>query len=371
MRVRIEGIDRRPLLLPLRVPFVIASGEVTTTRAVEIEASVSSDGVTALGLGEAAALPPVTHEDVDDIVNRVDQAVRVLRAAEGDIAPEHAKTLIFALDRAFEGAPVARAGVEVAILDGIARLEKVPLYQWLRPSATHQTSFLTDITLSIGAIEPMLEEARSWHGRGFRCFKVKVGRDVDHDMRALEAIAKSLSDVTFRIDANAGFCAHDALTLLGAIERLSLRVECFEQPCAASDLDAMAEVTRASKVPVIADESIRTLRDLQAIIAARAAHGVNLKLSKMGGALHALRIGVAAQTAGMRLMMGGMVESRLGMTAAAHVAAALGGVDFADLDTAFLLTAEAHEGGYTSEGPHLTLTGAKGLGVRRLLRQPS
>ncbi len=365
MRVRIERLDRRPLILPLRVPFVIASGEVATTRAVEIASTVSSEGVTRHGLGEAAALPPVTDEDVDDIVKKVDEAARFLRAAEGDIAPEHAKTLMFALDRAFDGAPIARAGVEVAILDAVARLANVPLYQWLRPAAAHQTSFLTDITLSIGAIDAMLAEARSWHALGFRCFKVKVGRDVDHDMRALEAIAKSLFDVTFRIDANAGFSSRDAITMLEATKRLSLRLECFEQPCAAANLDAMAEVTRASHVPVIADESVRTMADFDAIVSANAAHGINLKITKMGGALHALRIGVAARAAGLKLMMGGMVESRLGMTGAAHVAAALGGVDFADLDTAFLLAEEGHEGGYTHEGPRITLTGGPGLDVSR------
>ena len=366
MRVRIEAIDRRPLLLPLRVPFVIASGEVATTRAVEVEATVSSEGVTATGLGEAAALPPVTHEDVDDIIKNIDQAARSLLASEGDIAPEHAKTLMFALDRAFEGTPVARAGVEVALLDALARLEKMPLYRWLRPGAKHKTTFLTDITLSIGPIASMVAEAQTWHARGFRCFKVKVGRDVDHDIQALGAIAKTLDGVSFRLDANAGFSVKDALSLMAAAKRLSLRVECFEQPCAAHDLDAMAQVTSAIDVPVIADESVSSMRELDAIVKAKAADGVNLKLTKMGGPLHALRIGVAAQAAGLKVMMGGMVESRLGMTAAAHVAAALGGVDFADLDTAFLLTKEGHRGGYTNEGPRLTLTDGPGLDVTRL-----
>jgi L-alanine-DL-glutamate epimerase-like enolase superfamily enzyme len=366
MRVRIEAISRRPLLLPLRVPFVIASGEVASTRAVEVEVQVTYEDSVATGLGEAAALPPVTHEDVPDIVKSIDYAARSLRGAEGDIAPEHAKTLMFALDRAFQGAPVARAGFEMALLDAIARLEKMPLYRWLRPGAHHQTTFLTDITLSIGPIGPMVTEAQAWHARGFRCFKVKVGRDVDHDMQALETIANCLDDVTFRIDANAGFTASDALTLMAAAKRHALRIECFEQPCAAGDLDAMARVTREIDVPVIADESVQSMRDFERIVAAKAASGVNLKLAKMGGPLHALRIGVAAKRAGLKLMMGGMVESRLGMTAAAHLAAALGGVDFADLDTAFLLAEEGHVGGYVNVGPRLTLTGGDGLDVARL-----
>ncbi len=91
--------------------------------------------------------------------------------------------------------------------------------------------------------------------------------------------------------------------------------------------------------------------------------GVNLKIAKSGGLLAARAIGLEAKRRGLKVMMGGMVETRLGMTAAAHLAASLGGVDFADLDTAFLLTEERFDGGYSASGATLTLPDSPGLAI--------
>jgi L-alanine-DL-glutamate epimerase-like enolase superfamily enzyme len=168
---------------------------------------------------------------------------------------------------------------------------------------------------------------------------------------------------SFRLDANAGFSARDALALLDAALAAGLAVECFEQPCGRDDWDGMAEVTARSPVPVIADESCRGLADVERVIARRAAHGVNLKLVKLGGPLPALAVGRAARAAGLSLMAGAMVETRLGLVTMAHVVAALGGADFIDLDTAFLLAEERFAGGWRPAGPRLVLDDGVGHGV--------
>ena len=142
-----------------------------------------------------------------------------------------------------------------------------------------------------------------------------------------------------------------------------LTIECFEQPCAADDLAGMAEVAARSAVPVVADESFRGADDLDRILAARAAQAVNLKLGKLGGPLAALDLARRARAAGLRLMAGAMVETRVGLLAMAHVVAALGGVDWVDLDTAFLLADDPFDGGWTCEGPRLRLAADPGLGV--------
>ena len=117
-------------------------------------------------------------------------------------------------------------------------------------------------------------------------------------------------------------------------------------------------------MPIVADESFRGPGDLDALLGARAAHAVNLKLVKLGGPLAALALGRRARAAGLRLMAGAMVETRLGLLAMAHVVAALGGVDWVDLDTAFLLDGDPFTGGWTASGARLDLTGEPGLGVR-------
>jgi L-alanine-DL-glutamate epimerase-like enolase superfamily enzyme len=167
------------------------------------------------------------------------------------------------------------------------------------------------------------------------------------------------------VDANAGYTAALALQLARACDRAGVRIECWEQPCAATDLEGMAEVAAALQAPVIADESVKTLQDLRALVARPYADGVNLKLAKTGSLGECVQIGREARRAGLLVMMGGMVETRLGMTAAAHVACAVGGADFVDLDTAWLLAEDPYRGGYVAEGPRYTLPEVPGLGVTR------
>ena len=125
----------------------------------------------------------------------------------------------------------------------------------------------------------------------------------------------------------------------------------------------MAEVTAHGGVPIVADESCRSLSDLERLARRKAAHGANLKLVKLGGLQNSLRIGRRAQDLGLALMAGAMVETRLGLTAMAHLVTALGGVEWLDLDTAFLLAADPFHGGYEVNGPELTLINGPGLGV--------
>jgi L-alanine-DL-glutamate epimerase-like enolase superfamily enzyme len=170
-------------------------------------------------------------------------------------------------------------------------------------------------------------------------------------------------DARFRLDANAGFTARDARALLDAVLSDGLTIECFEQPCAAADLTGMAEVAAHSPIPVVADESFRGVDDLERIVNARAAQGVNLKLAKLGGPLTVLWLAQRARALGLRLMAGAMVETRVGLLAMAHVVAALGGVDWVDLDTAFLLADDPFQGGWMFDGPRIRLIGDPGLGV--------
>jgi L-alanine-DL-glutamate epimerase-like enolase superfamily enzyme len=255
------------------------------------------------------------------------------------------------------------------MLDAIARSRSLTVRALLGGDLGARTNQLeTDITIPILEPSYMATLARGWREKGFTCFKVKVGKDHDRDLRALEAIAKAVPDARLRLDANEGFVASEAISMVHAVERLGLVLECFEQPCAAADLDGMAEVARELDVPVIADESVKSIEDFLRVIKAKAADGVNLKLAKSGGLLGALVIGREAKRRGMSVMCGGMVETRLGMTAAAHVAAALGGIEFADLDTAWLLRDDPFVGGYVADGPRYTLVEESGFGVSRGVR---
>ncbi len=356
--VSIVEVTVAPLSIPLRDPFVIASGRIEATRAALVRATLEDhDGRRATGLGESAALPPVTREDQPELLQLIAAAAAGMRGA----VLESTEDLEGLLRDRLPAGGVARAGVETAILDAAARLSGLPLYRALGGVAA--PLLITDITLSISEPARMAEAAARHARAGFDCFKVKVGRDWRADLASLQAVAAAAPNARFRLDANAGFTADEALALLDAALADGLAIECYEQPCAAGDLAGMARVAARAPVPVVADESFRGPEDLDRLVAARAAGAVNLKLTKLGGPLAALALGRRARAAGLGLMAGAMVETRVGLLAMAHVVAALGGVDWVDLDTAFLLAEDPFTGGWQADGPRLRLTDAPGLGV--------
>jgi L-alanine-DL-glutamate epimerase-like enolase superfamily enzyme len=353
MGLRVASIAARPLRVPLAEPFVIATGRMDATRAALVTATLVDDatGQTVVGLGEAAALPPVTREDLPDLLPaaaRCDEALRG-RALDAAVVPAVG--------------PVMAAAVECALLDAEARWRGVALWALLRgDSSGAATTLVSDVTLPIHAPEHMAELALRWRARGFTAFKVKVGRDPASDRAALAAIAARVPDATFRVDANGGYDAATAVRFHESATRAGATIECFEQPCARDDLEGLAAVARAIDVPVVADESVRSLDDLARVVDRGAAGGVNLKLVK-SGVRGCLAIGRRARALGLKVMFGAMVETRLGIAAAAHVCAALGGVDWVDLDTAWLLAEDVFRGGYADEGPVLRVSDGPGTGV--------
>lgn len=383
--MELVSLEVFPIAIPLLEPFVIATGTMVTTRSVLLSARVRADGREGVGLGEAAALPPVTDCDLPDLLEWGAQASRTLIGLTAANAQE--------LDRELAArilSPVLRAGVEAAILDGWAKAKGQAVFELLahedsaardrdrnrRDAATGDGALLpfvveTDITIPIGEPVHMADLATAYRERGFCAFKVKVGRNVDDDVRALRRIAARVPDARFRIDANGGYSLEGARRLLDALQGLT--VECFEQPCPRGDEAAAIALTRDSSVPTVADESMRNEGDLARIIETKSARGVNLKLVKHGGLWRAVQLGRAARQAGLSLMCGAMVETRVGLSAMLHVMAAIARsensrtnvVDWVDLDTQLLLNGECASGGYDAEGPRMTMLSGQGFSLER------
>jgi o-succinylbenzoate synthase len=343
------------LAVPLREPFVIATATMLATRAVLVELTLD-DGST--GIGEGATLPPVTHEDERTVLARIN-AWLAENVGKRFAGPD--------LQEALEGlddAPVTRAALECALLDALARRAQRTVRGLFAQGAQNtEAPMESDITIPILPAAQMLTLAQGWFAKGFRAFKVKVGIDADGDLEAIRSIAQALPGVRFRLDANGGYTAAQALHVVQALQRALVLVECFEQPCDRSDMEGMAKVARESSVPVVADESLRGEDDLARLIQHKAAQGINLKLAKLGGFVRAHEIASRARAQGLTLMIGGMVETRVGMNAAAQLGFALGGCDYADMDTAWLLSEDPFHGGYRDDGPLLHPDGDRGFGV--------
>jgi L-alanine-DL-glutamate epimerase-like enolase superfamily enzyme len=360
----IRSLRARPLRVPLLDPFRIATATLTTTLAEEIELVLEKDGVTHTGLGEAATLPPVTRETPED----VQRLAPVLEAALSSLRTAWSVDAIAPLlDAHLKEHPVLRAGIETAWLDAFAKHERKSLAHLLAGSTPwSERAFETDVTIPIASPSRMGELAGEWTAKGFKSLKVKVGRAHEDDLEGLRAIIANAPQARLRLDANAVMRARDALHFIDDVLAIGGVIELFEQPCRAEDLEGMAEVTKQSGgIPVIADESCKTVADVDALASRGAATGVNLKLVKHGGVLASLAVARRAREHGVQLMAGAMVETRLGLSAMLHLVTVMG-VDYLDLDTALLLTEDPYIGGYSEALPSLRIDSSHaGLGILR------
>ena len=354
MRYTLVSLAARPLSVPLRTPFVIATGrvDVTPNVLVTVEVRDNATGIVCRGYGEGATLPPVTHQTQPDVLADLARAAALLPVGLVDAAVPPGMDL----------GQSASAGLDMALADAVARHRGAPVWRVLAPDA-QSAPLRSDVTIAIAAPEEMARTAASWALRGFDCFKVKVGKNAAEDLQALVAIAQAVPGALLRIDANAGFDRATALAFCDQLLARDLPVQCFEQPCGAADLEGLAAVRAAVPFDVIADESCQCLADVQRLLDAQAVDAINLKLAKTGSLRAALAMGRLAQANGLSLMVGAMVETRLGIAAAAHLAFALGGVAFADLDTAWLLAGDPFVGEAVGKGPEIGVPLGAGLGL--------
>ncbi|HEY6807606.1 MAG TPA: enolase C-terminal domain-like protein, partial [Gemmatimonadales bacterium] len=184
--------------------------------------------------------------------------------------------------------------------------------------------------------------------------KIKLGTDRDEE---LLRTVRDATDKTLRVDANAGWTRERALQMLPVLKEHG--VEFLEQPLPADDLEGIAAVSRAGVLPSVVDERCVTAVDIPRV--AQAADGINIKLAKCGSLREAVRMIATARAHGMLVMVGCMIETSIGITAAAHFTPL---VDAADLDGAALTSNDPFAGAVIDGGP-IRLPGAPGLGVRR------
>jgi L-alanine-DL-glutamate epimerase-like enolase superfamily enzyme len=341
----IAALTVTPLDLELTEPFAIAAG--AQPRAANLLVQVRlSDGT--VGLGEAAPFPAVSGETqarsqaaVEDLTPRLlGEDARGWRKLSALLAEAHPKE------------PAARCGIEMALLDALCRHHRLPLWSFFGGAGT---SLETDMTVTAGDLEHATASARAIVGRGIRILKVKVGaQGPDADAARLRAIRQVAPAARLTADANGGYSVEEALHFLDEVERAGVNLALFEQPVSEGAPEALAEVTRRSKVPICADESARSAKDVLALAQAGAADAVNLKTMKCGIA-ETLSMWAVARSAGLGLMIGGMVESLLSMTFSAHLAAGLGGFGDVDLDTPMFIREHPFRGGFRQTGGLLEL----------------
>ncbi|HEY7453223.1 MAG TPA: dipeptide epimerase [Thermoleophilaceae bacterium] len=324
--------------LALAEEFGIARGSRTSQVVVQVE--VEHEGL--VGRGESAAVY-YRGENADLAVEFVTQTAPPL-VGDDPFALEEIEERLEDVD----GVAGGKAALDAALHDWIGQRLGVPLWRLLglSPSAP-PTSF----TIGIDTVDGTRDRAR--RARDFKALKVKVG--TAEDLARLEAVREE-SDAPLRVDANEGWTLESARELMPELIRLG--VEFVEQPFPADDLDSFHGLRELSpRLPVMVDEGCQDLRDVAP--AAEYADGIVVKLAKSGGVREAVRMIHAARALGLRVMLGCMVESQLGIAPAAAIASL---VDWADLDGHLLLADEPFTGLRLEDGRVLPGPGP-GLGV--------
>ena len=344
------------LSVPLRTPFRTALRTVTSVHDVVVR--IQSDTGLA-GYGSAAATPPITGETHASIIEAI--RAHLAPALLGEPLDDAAR-LAARVQGAIARNTSAKAAVDVALHDLFARQAGVPLAALLGGRAA---TLATDITVSVDDVDAMVAQARIAVERGFRALKVKLGRDPALDVARVRAIHAAVGRAaTLRLDPNQGWTAGHAVQVMHALERADVAVELLEQPVPAHDVDGLQYVSARIAVPVMADESVFDAHQALELARRRAVSILNIKLMKAGGIGNALRIAGIAADHGLRCMMGCMLESSVGVAAAAHVAAARPDVvDFVDLDGPSLATFDPVDGGTRFDGPDIVLNASPGLGI--------
>ncbi|MGO2520291.1 MAG: enolase C-terminal domain-like protein [Microbacterium sp.] len=347
---------------PLARPFVTAVRRTDHIDAVLVEVK---DAEGRSGWGEAAVSWRVTGESPQSVAAAVAGPLADIvigrDANDPDLSAELATTIW--------GNAAARSAVECAIADLAAQQSGMRVADALGASAFGAgvpRSIRTDMTLSAAPPRELAAMAAEHVADGFRCLKVKVDARMDV-LAALRAVRDEVGlAIGLRIDANQAWDAETAIRSIRSCEDAGVGLTLVEQPVAAHDLDALARVTAAVDTPVMADESVRTARDVHAIAERGAANLVNIKLAKTGGLAAALDAARAAQAAGLGLIFGSMMEAHVGVGATAQLAAAFAPDTVHDLDAALWLRQSPVSGGISYESDTILLSDGAGLGITGL-----
>ncbi len=346
--VRVEPLD-----LPLYEPFVIATGRFDAANNVLIRVTLA-DGT--VGLGEASPSLSSGGETASTVLAAAREMAPLVE--ETDVARWRVTAEL--LNAQFAAHSCARAGIETSLLDALARHAGVPLWQWFGGA---ESSVVTDLTVPIVAPEHARDLAAGIARRGFHTIKVKAGGDLEADEARVLAIHEGAPRCRILLDGNQSFSAPSALRFLERLARHGIVPVLFEQPAHRDDWAGMAALTARSPVPICADECVHTPADALRVVAERAAHAINIKLMK-STILGAIDIVGICRAARLDLMVGAMMESRLGVAMATHFVAGVGGFSYVDLDTPMLIDGDPFTGGYAQDGDRYDLAGvAAGHGV--------
>ncbi|MDF2589928.1 MAG: L-alanine-DL-glutamate epimerase [Anaerocolumna sp.] len=351
----IKDIEIGEIFIPLARPFKTALRTVENVEDIAIKIITDTDLV---GFGEAPPTAVITGDTKGSIITAIRDFIKpALIGMEID----NLDGIFRKLNTCITKNTSAKAAVDMAIYDLYAKQYNAPLYKLL---GGNKKEVETDITISVNPIPEMVADSMDAISNGYKILKVKVGKEGLKDVERIASIRQAIGpNIKIRVDANQGWNAKQSVQIITAMEDKGLDIELVEQPVPAHDFKGMQYVTSRVATPILADESVFSAEDAIHLIEERAADLINIKLMKTGGIYNALKICDIAEIYGVECMIGCMLEGKLSVSAAAHLAAAKSIITKADLDGPSLCKVDPFLGGPYYNQNIIQMNDKPGIGI--------
>jgi len=353
--MKITNIHTHTLKAPLKNPFITSLRRVDALE--DLVVLIECDDGT-VGYGEGAPTPQITGETMGSMIATVEYIKPHIIGRE----IEDFDAILGLVHKLIVKNTTAKSALEIALYDLKAKAYKLPLYRMLGGT---QTKFTTDITISMGEIKKMIVDSHDAVALGYDTLKIKIGDNPRKDVERIVAIHNALNkDIKLRLDANQGWTAKQSVELLHALEKQNIIAEFIEQPVAADDIEGLKYIKERVQTPLLADESIFSLKDARRLLEMEAIDYVNIKLAKTAGVTQALELADLSASFGVKCMIGCMLEGPISVAAGVHVASAKADIiTMLDLDAVSLLASHPLKTGIAFNESEITLSNDHGLGV--------
>lgn len=352
--VLISQIEIYKLRIPLTEPFVtsLAFEDHVENIIVVIR---TNNGIT--GFGESSPYMPVNGESMDTCFIVGQYFAKLMKGKD----PLNIKERLAEMDRLIYGNSSIKSAFDIALHDILGQAKAVPIYKLF--GGKNNKELVTDYTVSLGQAEKMAADALKIKKAGYPAIKVKLGQSRKKDVERIKLIRDAVGyDIPIRIDANQGWRVKEAIETLNALD--AYNIEHCEEPIARWNFMRLRKVKKNSPIPIMADESCGDDHDAERLIRLKACDMINIKVGKAGGLFRAYEIIRHGDKADMQMQVGAFLESRLGMTASAHLALCSENIIHCDFDTPLMFSEDVVTGGLTyHENGVMKVPDSPGLGA--------
>ena len=354
--LHIVRVDVGQLNMPFSQPIKTPIGSLDAARNVVVKITTNTGSY---GWGEGSPMEQITGDSQSSNYAMAKKMAALLIGKD----PLAINARMSELNALTVGDSSVRSAFDIALHDLAAKTANMPLYQYL---GGQRRELRTNMTIGMqDTVEQTRLRTRALLDAGFDAIKLKVGRPGLADVAHVAAVRELAGpDVSIKIDSNQGWDYPTAVNNLRAMAGLNLQYS--EQPLPVWDYDNLVRLRRTVDLPLCADESVFTHHDALKLVKAGAVDYLNIKLGKAGGICTGLKINAIAEAAGIKCMIGCFGESRLGLSAAAHLAMARPNITFLDLDSACYFNSDPVLGGMQYDktaGGLLHIADTPGLGA--------